>query len=98
MSINIDEGNVKNGVLGLVVALVEIIRDALKSEAFRRMEGGSLNDAEIDRLGRALIDLDNAVESMIKEQGISESVRSVRDGLDDLVGDLLDQVIHPEGG
>lgn len=37
--IDIDTDNLKHGVLGLVIALVEIIRDALKIQAFRRMEG-----------------------------------------------------------
>jgi len=80
----------------LVVALVEIIKDALRLQALRRMEGGSLTEEEIDRLGRALMDLDNAIEEMKKEQGITESVKSVRDGLDDIVDDVLDKMINPE--
>jgi len=96
MAIDIDEKNLKHGVLGLVIALVEIIRDALRLQALRRMEGGSLSEEEVDRLGRALMDLDKAIEDIIKEQGISESVKSVRDGLDGLVDDLLDKMINPE--
>jgi hypothetical protein len=92
MSINIDEKNLKHGVLGLVVALVEIIKDALKLQALKRMEGGSLTEEEIDRLGEALMDLDTAIEEMKIEQGISESVKSVRDGLDNMVDELLDQL------
>lgn len=96
MPIDIDEKNLKHGVLGLVVALVEIIKDALRLQALRRMEGGSLTEEEIDRLGRALMDLDNAIEEMKKEQGITESVKSVRDGLDDIVDDVLNKMINPE--
>jgi len=51
--IDIDEDNLKSGVLGLVLALVEIIRDALRLQAVKRMEGESLNEEEIERLGRA---------------------------------------------
>jgi len=40
MPIDIDERNLKHGVLGLVVALVEIIKDALRLQALKRMEGG----------------------------------------------------------
>ncbi len=80
----------------MVVALVEIIKDALRLQALRRMEGGSLTEEEIDRLGRALMDLDNAIEEMKKEQGITESVKSVRDGLDDIVDDVLNKMINPE--
>jgi len=78
------------------VALVEIIKDALRLQAFKRMEGGSLTDEELERLGEALMDLDIAIEEMKKEQGITESVKSVRDGLDSIVDDILDKMINPE--
>lgn len=94
--IDIDADNLKHGVLGLVIALVEIIRDALKIQAFKRMEGGSLKEDEIERLGRALMELDEAIEQIKQEQGITQSVQSVRDGLDNLVDDVLDQIINPE--
>ena len=96
MPIDIDERNLKHGVLGLVIALVEIIKDALRLQALKRMEGGSLTEEEIDRLGRALMDLDTAIEEIKKEQGVSESVKSVRDGLDNIVDELLDKMINPE--
>lgn len=96
MAIDIDEKNLKHGVLGLVVALVEIITDALRLQALKRMEGGSLTESEVNRLGEALMDLDAAVEEMKKEQGITESVKSVRDGLDNIVDDLLDKIVNPE--
>ena len=96
MVVDIDEKNLKHGVLGLVIALVEIIRDALKLQAMRRMEGGSLTDEEMERLGQALMDLDGAIEEIKQEQGIVESVKSVRDGLDEVVDDVLDRMINPE--
>ncbi|MDA2929107.1 gas vesicle protein K [Acidobacteria bacterium AH-259-O06] len=96
MPIDIDESNLKHGVLGLVIALVEIIRDALKLQALRRMEGGSLTEEETDRLGRALKELDVVIEQIKEEQGVTEAVRSVREGLDDVVDDVLDQMINPE--
>jgi len=95
MVVDIDEKSLKHGVLGLVIALVEIIRDALKLQAIKRMEGGSLTEEEIERLGRALMDLDTAIEEIKEEQGIVESVKSVRDGLDEVVDDVLDRMINP---
>ena len=96
MPINIDEKNLKHGVLGLVIALVEIIKDALRLQALKRMEGGGLTEEEIDRLGQALMDLDTAIEGIKEEQGVSESVKSVRDGLDNIVDEVLDKMINPE--
>ena len=49
--VDIDEKSLKHGVLGLVIALVEIIKDALQLQAVRRMEGGSLTEEEMERLG-----------------------------------------------
>ena len=96
MAIDIREDNLKHGVLGLVLALVEIIRDALKIQAFKRIESGILSEEECERLGQALMDLDIALEEIKEEQGITESVQAVRDGLDDIVDDVIDRIANPE--
>jgi len=95
MAIDIREDNLKHGVLGLVLALVEIIRDALKIQAFKRIESGILSEEECERLGQALMDLDIALEELKEEQGITESVRAVRDGLDDIVDEVIDRIANP---
>lgn len=95
-TLDVNEDNLKQGVLGLVISLVEVIRDALKLQAMRRVESGRLSEEEIERLGEALMDLDVAIEEIKKEQGLIETVRSVRDGLDELVDDVLDRMINPE--
>ena len=96
MPIDIDEDNLKHGLLGLVIALVEIIKDALNLQAMKRMEGGTLSEEEMESLGEALQDLGIAIEDIKKEQGVSESVKSVRDGLDSIVDDVLDKMVNPE--
>jgi len=92
----INEDNLKHGVLGLVLALVEVIRDALRIQAFKRMESGILTEEECERLGEALMDLDIALEEIKEEQGITESVQAVRDGLDEIVDDVIDRMVNPE--
>ena len=96
MAINIDENNLKHVVLGLVIALVEVIRDALKIQAVKRMESGILTEEECERLGNALMELDIALEEIKKEQGITESVQAVRDGLDEIVDGVIDRIVNPE--
>lgn len=93
--IDIQEGNVRQGVLGLVMAVVEIIRDALKAQALRRVDANSLTDDQAERLGRALMDLDAAIDGIKQQMGIAEAVQSVRDGLDDLVDDVVRQALDP---
>lgn len=96
MPISVNEDNLKQGLLGLVIALVEVIRDALKIEALKRMESGILSEEECNRLGEALMDLDIALEEIKEEQGITESVQAVRDGLDEIVDDVIDRIVNPE--
>ena len=96
MALEVDEGNLKHGLLGLVVALVEIIQETLERQAIRRMEGGRLTEEEIERLGNALIELDEALERIKKENGIEEAVKSVREGLDRIADDVVVKMVNPE--
>jgi len=96
LGLKVDEESLKHGVLSLVLAIVEIVADALKIEALKRVESGDLTEEEVERLGKALMELDTAIESIKREQGIEESVRKVREGLDDVVDEGLDKMLNPE--
>ena len=89
MKLEIDDQDFKHGILGLVLGIVEVIRDTLRIQSLKRMEGGNLSDSQVERLGNALLELDRAIDKIKEEQGVSETVRSVRDGLDDLVARML---------
>ena len=94
--IDIDEGSLKQGLLGLVIAVVEIVKDALATQAFKRVENGRLSEAEMERLGEALCDLDVALAQIKEEHGVTQTAQKVRDGLDELVGDVVDRMVNPE--
>lgn len=96
MTVTIDEGNLKKGLLGLVVALVEIIQELLERQALRRMECGRLSDEEMERLGTALWELSEALEKIKADNDIEDDVMSVRDGLDKVADDLIDKFTNPE--
>jgi len=96
MPIDIDEDNLKQGLLGLVVALVEIIQELLERQALRRVEAGRLNDQEVERLGEALSDLSEALDNIKKDNDLEESVKSVKDGLDQVTDELIDKLINPQ--
>ena len=96
MFVDVDEKDLKAGVLGLVVALVEIIKDALQLQAVKRMEGGTLTEREVEGLGEALMELETAIEKIKVEMGVAQSVKAVRDGLDKLVDDFLDETLNPQ--
>jgi hypothetical protein len=46
------------GLGRVVVAVLEIMRDLIERQAIRRVESGSLTPDEVERLGQALIALD----------------------------------------
>ncbi len=96
MPVKIDEDNLKQGLLGLVVALVEIIQEVLERQALRRIEGGRLNDAEIERLGMALSDLNEALDNIKKDNDLEDAVKSVRDSLDQVADEVIDKFLNPE--
>jgi hypothetical protein len=67
-----DENNIEAGVAKLVLTLVEFIRQVLEHQAIRRMEGGSLSDAEVERLGLALMRLQEKLEELKSAFGIED--------------------------
>ncbi|MEW5759631.1 MAG: gas vesicle protein K [Candidatus Thermoplasmatota archaeon] len=89
MAVNVDEKNLKQGLLGLVVTLVEIIKEALEHQALRRMESGRLNEEEVERLGNALMELNEAIEKIKNENSLEDTVSSIRNGLDKVVDDII---------
>lgn len=92
MAIEIDENNIKKGLLGLVMALVEIIKDALEHQAIRRMESGRLAEEEVERLGNALIDLDDALRRIKKENDIEGTIDSIKGDLDKIVNNAIGEM------
>jgi len=62
--INIDPKNVEKGLAKLVLTLVELIRKLLEKQAMRRVEGGSLSDEEIERMGEALMKLEGKMKEL----------------------------------
>ncbi|HEY9473183.1 MAG TPA: gas vesicle protein GvpJ [Mycobacteriales bacterium] len=63
------------GVAGLVVAVVDIVRQLLERQALRRMDAGTLSAAQIERLGRALDALERQVHELSELLGTRRSAR-----------------------
>jgi hypothetical protein len=56
--------DIEAGVGQLVLTLVEFVRQVLEHQAVRRMEGGSLTEEETERLGVALMRLEERLEDI----------------------------------
>ncbi|MBD3182393.1 gas vesicle protein K [Candidatus Poribacteria bacterium] len=59
--VKVDPEGVEQGLVKLVLALVELIRQLLEKQAIRRIEGGTLTDEEIERLGTTLMKLEEKI-------------------------------------
>lgn len=95
MPIKIEEDKLKEGLLGLVIALVEIIAEVLKLQAIRRMEDG-LSPESVERLGQNIFDIFETIDQIKREQGLEESVNAIRDNLDSVIDDFLNTLVNPE--
>jgi len=68
----LDEGQLKNGLGQLVLTLVKLLHELLEKQAIRRMEGGSLTDDEMERLGTALMRQAEEIDRLREQFGLSE--------------------------
>ncbi len=95
MSVKIESDNLKEGMLGLVVALVEILKDVLQKQAIHRLESGSLNDEDANRLGIAFMEMESAIEKIKKENNLEQTSDNIRSELDGIVDDALKGLLTP---
>ena len=84
--INVDPEGVEQGLAQLVLTLVEFLRQLLERQAVRRMEGGSLTDEEVERVGLALMKLEEKVHQLADQFGLRPSDLNINLGP---LGDLL---------
>lgn len=78
--IDIDPDDVEKSLAGLVLGIVELLRQVLERQAVRRMEGGTLTDDEIERVGLALMRVEQTVRKLASEFGLKDSDLTLRIG------------------
>jgi hypothetical protein len=84
--IDVDAEGVEQGLAQLVLTLVEFVRQLLERQAVRRMEGGSLSDEEVERVGLALMKLEEKVHQLAEQFGVRPGDLNINLGP---LGDLL---------
>src|ERR1051325_6673622 len=70
--INADPERVEQGLARLVLTVVELLRKVLEHQAVRRMDGGTLSEAEVERLGLALLKLNGRMEELKDVFGLAD--------------------------
>ena len=62
--------NIEQGLAKLVLGLIELLRRLLERQAIRRMEGGSLNDEQVESMGLALMKLEAKIRELAASFGL----------------------------
>jgi len=70
--ISADSEIVENGLAKLVLSIIELIRRLLEKQALRRMDAGNLTEEEIERLGNALMKLEEKMAELKRVFGLSD--------------------------
>jgi len=72
MKLEADKEDVGRGLAQLVLTLVELIRQLMERQAIRRVEAGDLDDEQIERLGQALIALEQRMDELKDDFGLED--------------------------
>jgi hypothetical protein len=67
-----DPENVERGLAQLVLTVVELLRQLMERQALRRIDGGSLSEEQVERLGSTFMELDRRMEELREEFGLDE--------------------------
>jgi gas vesicle protein GvpK len=84
--IDADPNDVARGLAQLVLTLVELLRQLMERQALRRLEGATLTDEEVERLGAAFKALAERMEELKREFGLGDDDLNLDLGP---LGDLL---------
>ena len=67
---NAEPEDVRRSVMQLVLTLVDFIRQILERQALRRVEAGTLTPEEIERIGVALMQLEQTIHDLAQQAGL----------------------------
>jgi hypothetical protein len=69
--IEADAEHAEAGLARLALTVIELLRKVLEHQAVRRMDGGTLSAEEIERLGLALLKLNDRMQELKTTFGLS---------------------------
>ena len=65
--IDCSQETIEQGLAKLVLGLIELLRQLLERQAIRRMEGGTLSDAQVEEMGLALMKLEEKIKELAQQ-------------------------------
>ncbi len=70
--VHADSEQLEKGLAQLVLTLIELLRQLMERQALRRIDGGTLSDEEIERLGRTFMALTQRMDELKETFGLSD--------------------------
>ena len=70
--LELDPKRLKNGLGQLVLTVVKLLHELLERQALRRIDGGSLTEEQVERLGLTLMGQAEEIDRLRKEFGLEE--------------------------
>ena len=77
----LDTDDVERGLVQLVLTVVELLREVLERQALRRVDAGALRAADVERLGRAFMELEARMADLKEQFGLSDDDVRLRLGV-----------------
>jgi Gas vesicle protein K len=69
--IDIDRDTLERDLAGLVLAIVELVRQLMERQAIRRVDQGDLTEEQIERIGTTLMALDERMSELREHFGLA---------------------------
>ncbi|MFG2041817.1 gas vesicle protein K [Dactylosporangium sp. NPDC048998] len=69
--IEVDQDSVERGFAGLVLTVVELLRQLMERQALRRVDVGDLTDEQIERIGSTLMALEEQMTELCDHFGLT---------------------------
>jgi len=67
-----DRDDVARGLAQLVLTIIELLRQLMERQAIRRVEAGGLSEEQVERLGQALMALEQQMAELKEEFGLED--------------------------
>ena len=84
--VHTDPEKLEKGLAHLVLTVIELLRQLMERQALHRIEGGTLTDEEIERLGQTFMALAERMEELKEIFGLEDEELGMNLGP---LGDLL---------
>lgn len=90
--IDLGSEDAADGLIALVVAVIELLVETMEREGVRRMESGQLSSEEIERLGSQFMSIEEEIARIKDDADVEQDVDEFRNQLHELVDDAVDSI------